>query len=100
MDLTSHHAPLHHLTRTDPDPRVRHRADGLLLVASSGSQMPPGASAARATVCDRGPTDFSLRDAMVWPIAVGLAVRRSSMPERERCSQRHWRPHRWSTAIR
>jgi transposase len=34
MDLTPHRAPLHHLTRTDPDPRVRHRADGLLLVAS------------------------------------------------------------------
>ena len=33
MDLTPHHATLHHLTRTDPDPRVRHRADGLLLIA-------------------------------------------------------------------
>ena len=33
MDLTPHHATLPHLTRTDPDPRVRHRADGLLLIA-------------------------------------------------------------------
>ncbi len=33
MDLSPHHATLHRLTRTDPDPRVRHRADGLLLVA-------------------------------------------------------------------
>jgi transposase len=33
VDLTLHHATLRHLTRTDPDPRVRHRADGLLLVA-------------------------------------------------------------------
>lgn len=33
MDLAPHHATLHHLTRTDPDPRVRHRADSLLLVA-------------------------------------------------------------------
>jgi transposase len=33
MDLAPHHATLHHLTRTDPDPRVRHRADGLLLIA-------------------------------------------------------------------
>jgi transposase len=33
MDLTPHLATLRSLTRTDPDPRVRHRADGLLLVA-------------------------------------------------------------------
>ncbi len=37
MDLTPHHAALRHLTRTDPDPRVRHRADGLLLVAGGMS---------------------------------------------------------------
>jgi transposase len=34
MDLTPHRATLRHLTRTDPDPHVRHRADALLLVAS------------------------------------------------------------------
>jgi transposase len=34
MDLAPHRATLHHLSRTDPDPRVRHRADGLLLVAN------------------------------------------------------------------
>jgi transposase len=34
MDLTPHRDTLRHLTRTDPDPRVRHRADALLLVAS------------------------------------------------------------------
>ena len=33
MDLTPHRLTLRHLTRTDPDPRVRHRADALLLVA-------------------------------------------------------------------
>lgn len=33
MDLAPHHDMLRRLTRTDPDPRVRHRADGLLLVA-------------------------------------------------------------------
>jgi transposase len=33
MELFSHHDTLRRLTRTDPDPRVRHRADGLLLVA-------------------------------------------------------------------
>lgn len=34
MDLTPHRATLRHLTRTDADPRVRHRADALLLVAT------------------------------------------------------------------
>lgn len=34
MDLTPHRALLRHLTRTDADPRVRHRADALLLVAN------------------------------------------------------------------
>jgi hypothetical protein len=33
MDLSPHHDTLRRLTRTDPDPRVRHRADALLLVA-------------------------------------------------------------------
>jgi transposase len=37
MDLTPHLATLRRLTRTDADPRVRHRADGLLLVASGRS---------------------------------------------------------------
>jgi len=34
MELAPHRDHLRHLTRTDPDPRVRHRADGLRLVAS------------------------------------------------------------------
>jgi transposase len=33
MDLTPHQTALSRLTRTDPDPRVRHRADGLGLIA-------------------------------------------------------------------
>lgn len=33
LDLTEHAAALRRLTRTDPDPRVRHRADALLLLA-------------------------------------------------------------------
>lgn len=33
LDLSGHGAELHRLTRTDPDPRVRHRADALLLLA-------------------------------------------------------------------
>ena len=33
MDLAPHAITLRHLTRTDPDPHVRHRADGLLLIA-------------------------------------------------------------------
>lgn len=34
MDLTPHRSVLRHLTRTDPDARVRHRADALLLGAN------------------------------------------------------------------
>ena len=37
LDLTGHVAALHRLTRTDPDPRVRHRADALLLLAHGRS---------------------------------------------------------------
>src|SRR5665811_2509634 len=37
MDLSPHHDTLRRLTRTDPDPRVRHRADGLLLIAGGMS---------------------------------------------------------------
>lgn len=34
MDLAPHRDALRQLTRTDPDPHVRHRADGLILVAN------------------------------------------------------------------
>ena len=34
VDLAPHRATLRRLTRTDPDPRVCHRADGLLLPPS------------------------------------------------------------------
>jgi transposase len=37
LDLAPHRETLLRLTRTDPDPRVRHRADGLLLVAEGRS---------------------------------------------------------------
>ena len=37
IDLTPHRSALLRLTRTDPDPRVRHRADTLLLVAGGRS---------------------------------------------------------------
>jgi transposase len=36
-DLSAHAAELRHLTRTDPDPRLRHRADALLLLAHGRS---------------------------------------------------------------
>jgi transposase len=42
-DRSEHRAILHHLTKTDPDPRVRRRAQALLLVEAGHSQ----ASAAR-----------------------------------------------------
>ena len=37
VDLTEHAETLRGLTRTDPDPRVRHRADALLLLAHGRS---------------------------------------------------------------
>jgi transposase len=37
LDLSPYTAELRHLTRTDPDPRVRHRADALLLLAHGRS---------------------------------------------------------------
>ena len=49
MGLAPHRDTLRHLTRTDPDPRVRHRADGLLLVAGGLSL----ADAARRFGCSR-----------------------------------------------
>lgn len=36
-ELTDSQEQLHHLMRTDPDPRVRHRAHALLLVAQGQS---------------------------------------------------------------
>lgn len=37
LELTAHIDALRQLTRTDPDPRVRHRADALLVVAHGSS---------------------------------------------------------------
>jgi len=37
LDLRAHAAELRRVTRTDPDPRVRHRADALLLLAHGRS---------------------------------------------------------------
>src|SRR5215203_595641 len=37
LELTSHTTELRRLTRTDRDPRVRHRADALLLLAHGRS---------------------------------------------------------------
>lgn len=37
LDLSAHAAELRRLTRTDPDPRVRHRADAVLLLAHGRS---------------------------------------------------------------
>lgn len=49
MELALHQSALTRLTRTDPDPRVRHRADGLLLVAGGLSFT----SAAKLIGCSR-----------------------------------------------
>lgn len=47
MDLTPHRDELRRLSRTDSDPRVRHRADGLLLLAGGLS----GGATARRLGC-------------------------------------------------
>lgn len=49
MQLPRQRDHLRHLTRTDPDPRVRHRADGVLLVANGLSLT----QAARTLGCSR-----------------------------------------------
>lgn len=49
MDLSPYRSMLRQLTRTDPDPRVRHRADALLLVAGGLSL----SQAARQIGCAR-----------------------------------------------
>ena len=52
MDLTPYRAILRGLIRTDPDPRVRHRADALLLLAGglSVSQVARAVKASRKSV--------------------------------------------------
>ena len=50
MDLTPQRATLRHLSRTDPYPRVRHRADALLLVANGLSF---GQAAAQLDACPK-----------------------------------------------
>jgi transposase len=49
MDLAAHQDALTRLTRTDPDPRVRHRADALLLMAGGLS----GTQTAKLSGCSR-----------------------------------------------
>lgn len=72
MDLTPHYATLHHLTRTDPDPRVRHRADALLLVAG-------GLSLSRAAV----QIDCSRNSIHTWAVRF-LAEGRDGLLDRRR----------------
>jgi transposase len=75
MDLAPHRTALLRLTRTDPDPRVRHRADGLLLVATGVSM----AQAARHIGCSRN----SLR---TWARRF-LAEGRAGLVDRGRCGR-------------
>jgi transposase len=72
MDLTLHVERLRAISRTDPDPRVRHRADGVLLVANGL----PWAEAARRLGC--APT--SLR---TWALRL-LAEGREGLADRPR----------------
>ena len=78
MDLSPHRDTLRQLTRTDPDPRVRHWIAGLLLVASKLSV----ADAAWRLGCSRNSlrtwgSAISSRGAMGWRIEGDAGARQS-----------------------
>jgi len=75
VDLAPHSADLSRLGRTDPDPRVRRRAGGLLLVAGGMSL----SGAARQAGCDRN----SLR---AWARRF-VAEGRDGLVDRGRCGR-------------
>src|SRR5215207_2015298 len=101
VDLTGHVAELRQLTRTDPDPRVRHRADALLVLAHGRS--------VDEAAHDMGCCTKRIR---VWRRRFlaegrqGLADRprhgrpRSWMPGSRRNWRAPWPPPRWTMAIR
>jgi transposase-like protein len=101
LDLTEYVETLRHVTRTDPDPRVRHRADALLLLAH-GRRVEEVAD-------DSGCCTKRIR---VWRRRFladgrdGLADRprsgrpRPSMRRPEPCWSGRWPPPRWTTATR
>lgn len=84
MDLSPHLPDLLRLTRTDLDPRVRHRADALVLVAGSRSM----SAAAQQIGCSRN----SLR---AWALRF-LAEGRTGLLDRRRTG----RPHTLDDAAR
>src|SRR5680860_922728 len=100
MDLSPHHDTLRRLTRTDPDPRVRHRADGLLLIAGGMSFT----KAARCVGCSRN----SLRTWSQRFLAEGRAGlidrRRTGRPRKldaaaRELLERRWPSHHWTMTI-
>ncbi|MGH2534251.1 MAG: helix-turn-helix domain-containing protein [Thermomicrobiales bacterium] len=75
IDLTPYRTALRRLTRTDPDPRVRHRADALMLVADGQTL-----SAAARTVQTSAGRLRAWRDRF-------LAEGRDGLADRPRCGR-------------
>jgi hypothetical protein len=91
MDLTPHRLTLRHVTRTDPDPHVRHRADALLLIASGRSL---SQAATRLGACAT-----SLRHEPA-PRACATSLRHEPAPMGRALSCRRTRRPRGSAAVR
>ena len=88
-ELHGHVAELHRLTRTDPDPRVRHRADALLLMAHGhGVDETAQAMAAARSGFASGASASWPKAERDWPIAHGLVAPRCWMGQRPRCWSR------------
>ena len=100
-DLTGHAAELRRLTRTDPDPRVRHRADALLVLAHGRTVEEAahdmGCCPKRIRVWRRR---FLAEGRTGWPIGRGRDDRRCCRAAAGRCWSAPWRLLRWTTAIR
>lgn len=102
MDLAPHRSLLRHLTRTDPDPRVRHRADALLLVAGGLSLTQAG----QQVGCSRNSV-HTWAERFVTKGRAGLVDRRRLgrppkldwTPPHARCLRPPLTPYRWRMAI-
>lgn len=89
MDLAPHRDALRQLTRTDPDPHVRHRADGLMLVANGLSLTDAARRCGCArTACTPGASASSPHGEIGWLIEDGGDDRQNSTPR----PATWWRP--------
>ena len=101
LNLSGQGAELHRLTRTDPDPRVRHRADALLVLAHGRSvdeaAHDMGCCTKRIRVWRRR---FLAEGRQGLADRPGMDAPRSWMPGPRRNWRAPWPPPRWTMAIR